>query len=97
MYVDYYEKLEKAFQGLWLDFMEFTRKHEFVVSYWGISHSPWSNGERAIKIIASYLNTEVWDEIMSMIEKNGLVTRHWFITAKNKEIRILIWLALKEV
>lgn len=95
--MDYYEKLDKAIQGLWLNFMEFTREHEFVVQYWGISYSPWSGGERAIKIIASYLNTEVWDEIMDMINKNGLVVRHWFMSVRHKEISILIWLALKEV
>jgi hypothetical protein len=95
--MEYGEKMKNAVMGLWANLLEFTRKNEYSIMYWGISYAPWSSGEHAIKLIASYINSEIWNELISLIEKNGLTVKHWSMASRNNEIGILIWVTLKEV
>jgi hypothetical protein len=96
--MNYTEKMEEAIKSLWTDLMEFSRKTEFTIQYWGMSYAPWEGGlTRGVKVIAMYMNTELWEELMSLIDKNGLRVKHWFISARKDEVRILFWVTLKEV
>jgi hypothetical protein len=94
MSMGYDAKLEEATRRLWTDLMEFSKHHEVEIQFFGISISTWFNGARVLKINASILNTEIWNELMSLIFRNGLTVKHWFIEAKKDEIRIFLWLHL---
>jgi hypothetical protein len=90
-------EIEERVKKLWVDFMEFTKKHESSIRFWGVPlFEPWSSGERKIVIIMAYLNEFLWDDIVDLVNKNNLRIRHWSIFAKNGELEILLWVRPKE-
>jgi hypothetical protein len=92
--VEYDKQLEEQVKKLWTELIELSEKRNYKIEYFGKSMI--YNGARTMIIYAYLLNNEYWAELMETIERNNLRVEHWFIEAKKDEIKIYLWLLLKE-
>jgi hypothetical protein len=93
--MEYDKELENAVKRLWTELIGLSKTRYYKIEYFG--ESMIYNGARTMIIYTHMLNNEYWTELMDVIDKNNLKVAHWFIEAKNNEIKLYLWLLLKEV
>jgi len=93
--MEYEKKLNEQLKKLWADLMELSEKRYYEIEYHG--RSVLYNGARTLIIYSHMFNTEYWDELMDVVNRNNLKVAHWFMEVRNNEIKLYLWLMLKEV
>ena len=93
--MEYSKKLKEHIKSLWIDLLELSERRDYEIEYRG--KSVIYNGAVTLIIYSHMFNTEYWNELIDVISRNNLKIEHWFMEAKHNEIKLYLWLSLKEV